>query len=115
MLAQSASNGPADQPWRVKMKHIVAGAAVAAAGAVAFSGSAEARIQRHHGSHHGIHYSWHHGNGWCCGPYSWGPMQAKNDFFANQNNRREISLIAHNGATGMDKVMLNPRPLPPRQ
>jgi hypothetical protein len=97
------------------MKHIVAGAAVAALVALAFSGSAEARMQRHHGSHHGIHYSWHHGNGRCCGPYSWGPMHAKSDFVANQMNRREIGLIAYNGALGMDKVMLNPQPLPPRQ
>jgi hypothetical protein len=30
-------------------------------------------------------------------------------------NRREVGLIAYNGALGMDQIMLNPQPLPPRQ
>ena len=95
------------------MKHIFAGAALAVLVAVAFSGPAEARMHRHHGWHHGIHYSWHYG--WCCGPYSWGPAYGPSDFVANQMNRREVGLIAYNGALGMDQIMLNPQPLPPRQ
>ena len=95
------------------MKHVLAGAAVAALVVVTLSGSAEARMHRHHGWHHGIHYSWSYG--WCCGPYTWGPAHAASDFVANQMNRREVGLIGYNGALGMDQIMLNPQPLPPRQ
>ena len=87
---------------------------MAALVAVAFAGAAEAKAKAGHGMHrhHGIHYSWY--SGWCCGPYSWGPAHARSDFVANQMNRHELGLIAYNGALGMDQVMLNPQPLPPR-
>ena len=91
------------------MKHLFAGAAVAALIAVAFAGAAEAKKAGHRMHRHaGIYYSW------CCGPYSWGPAHAKSDFVANAMNRREVGLIAYNGALGMDQVMRNPQPLPPK-
>lgn len=82
------------------MKHLFAGAAVAVLVAIAFPGSAEAKRD-----HLRYYYGW-----WGWGP----PVHAANDFVANQMNRRELGLIAYNGALGMDEVMLNPQPLPPK-
>lgn len=95
------------------MKHLLTGAAFAALVAVAFAGAADAKAMAkakagHRMHHHaGIYYSWY-------GPYAWGPAHAKSDFVANAMNRREVGLIAYNGALGMDQIMLNPQPLPPK-
>jgi hypothetical protein len=81
------------------MKHLVAGAALAGMIVMAMSGSAEARTR----------YS-----GWWYGPY-WGPPpHAANDFVANRLNRAVIGQIGLTGAVGLDRVALNPQPLPPR-
>jgi hypothetical protein len=83
------------------MKHLLTGLAFAALVATAFSGTAEAK--RHHIRYY---YGW-----WGWGPPVYGPT----DFVANQMNRRELGLIAYNGALGMDQIMLNPQPLPPKR
>jgi hypothetical protein len=80
------------------MRHLLAGAALAALTAIAMTGSAEARM-RYSGGY---------------GP-SWGPVHAPDDFVADQLNRAVIAQLAQTGPAGLDKVALNPQPLPPRQ
>ena len=88
------------------MKHLLTGVALAALVALAMPGSAQARVQRHH--HHGwMYYSWY-------GPYAGGPAHAQSDFMAGPLNRAVMGQIGLKGAEGLDRVALNPQPLPPR-
>lgn len=84
------------------MKHVLAGIGLAALIASAAADSAQAQSARQ------MRYGWY-------GPY-WGPpVHAANDFVANQLNRAVLGQIGLTGAVGLDKVALNPQPLPPRQ
>ena len=86
------------------MKHVLAGIGLAALIASAAAGSAQAQSARQMRD-----------SGWWYGPY-WGPpVHAANDFVANQLNRAVLGQIGLTGAVGLDKVALNPQPLPPRQ
>ena len=87
------------------MKHLLAGAALAALVATTISGPADAH---HRARYHG----W-----WGCGWYGWcgRTPHAANDFVANELNRAVLGQIGLTGAVGLDKVALNPQPLPPRQ
>lgn len=86
------------------MKHLLTGAALAALVAIAMPGSAQARMHADH--------AWHHA--WGYGPWIWGEVHAPNDFVANRMNRAVLGQIALTGAVGLDRVALNPQPLPPR-
>jgi hypothetical protein len=84
------------------MKHVLTGVAVAALAAFAMSGPAQARMHHHHGH---WHYGWY-------GPWGWG-VHAPNDFVANRLNRAVLGQVGLTGASGLDRVALNPQPLPP--
>ena len=88
------------------MNNLIRCVSLAAVVAVASLGSAQAGMHRHHGwRHHG----WH---GWY-GPYAWQSAHAPNDFVANRLNRAVLGQIGLQGAIGLDRVALNPQPLPP--
>ena len=87
------------------MKHLLAGillAAAIASVAVVPVQAQSARQVRAYGSW--CYYGW-------CGPVP----HAANDFVANQLNRAVLGQIGQAGAGVLDKVALNPQPLPPRQ
>ena len=47
--------------------------------------------------------------------YFWGPqVHAQSDFMAAQLNRAVLVQIGLAGAVGLDRVALNPQPLPPK-
>jgi hypothetical protein len=84
------------------MKHVLAGIGLATLIASAAAGLAQAQSARQMRD-----YGWY-------GPY-WGPpVHAANDFVANQLNRAVLGQIGLTGAVGLDKVALNPQPLPPK-
>ena len=84
------------------MKHVLAGVGLAALIASAAADSAQAQSARQ------VRYSGGYGP-------SWRPVHAPDDFVADQLNRAVIAQLAQTGPAGLDKVALNPQPLPPRQ
>jgi len=89
------------------MKYLISGALLAAVVATASFSSAQAHMYRHHHGwrHHGW-YNWY-------GPYAWQSPHVPNDFVANRLNRAVLGEIGLRGSLGLDRVALNPQPLPP--